>query len=376
MTEKIRQIANEALVLIATGLIEQSQAIEAGKLESAVQLNPYVRQGWEKLSYVCFSKGKLPPRTLPELVGWLRQPVLSWAGIGELFDLDSSRDEPLLEDAFPSYLCETIGDELAGVLDTRLELEDQYFRKLKQACHELHLVADYSAAREFLIRAPILTDVIAQISASGRWHPKIISLLRNCYEEIPEACLRRRGQQQVVYRCPHCGWALEWRGNEATCVKGGVCGQIVGDLRDAAEWLPYEPGMMRTREGIQRFVVQPELTLIEMVDNLRLVPGIICELFPEIDAYDLRVTFVEGGQRWAVDAKDVRSPSRLAKTLNDSPFTRLPIWDQAFYLIPDYRATAAYLQRFRTHWNPQPDVRVKKMSSFARLVRRVANGEP
>jgi hypothetical protein len=369
------EIAREALSLLAIGLIEQEHAIEQGKPESAVMLNPRIRQGWEKLSYVCCSRGKLPPRTFPELVLWLRQPVKSWEGIGDLFDLDEDADAPLLDNAYPSYLCEELGADKAGAYHTRMELEDENFRKLKWACHELNLAEDYSAAREFLIRTPVLTDVIAQLGANTKWHDVLHTLLRQCYGAIPESCVRTRGNQRVVYRCPHCGWVLEWKGNEAHCVQGSVCSAVKGDLNNSDDWLVYEDGMLRTKEGVQRYVVQPELSLIALFDELKSVRGVYVELFPDIDAYDLLIKFLERGERWAVDVKDVRNPSRLAKNLNDTPFVLTPVWDRAFYVFLDYRAAPTYLQRFQTHWHSQTRISFMKMRKFARLVKQTAKGE-
>ncbi len=369
------EIARDALLLLAIGLVEQEQALEHGKAESAVQLNPRLRQGWEKLSYLCFSRGILPPRTLPELVTWLRQPVKSWEGIGDLLDLNTYADALLLDDAYPSYLCEELGSDMAGMRYPRLELEDEHFRELQRVCQELHLATNYSAAREFLIRTPLLTDVITQISADTKWHDVVRPLLRNCYETIPEACILNKGKRRLICRCPYCGWVLEWRCSEAHCVQGSVCAQIKGDLSAAEDWLVYENTMMRTKEGIQRFVVQPEMSLIALVDALKTVRGVYCQLFPGLDAYDLLITFVEGGQRWAVDAKDVRNPSQLAKNLNDQPFASVASWDRAFYVFPDYRATPTYLQRFRTHWQYQPDVTFMKLRDFIKFVKQTAEGE-
>lgn len=123
---------------------------------------------------------------------------------------------------------------------------------------------------------------------------------------------------------------------------------------------------MRTKEGIQRFVVAPEVQLVKLYDDISTMHGVICTLFPEFDAYDLQIRW--GGGTWAVDFKDQWHPARLARRL--TPFARYPQWDRAFYVFPDHRASPSYMNTFKSHWRTERGVQVKKLSAFKSLVRK------
>src|SRR5258708_40357802 len=128
--------------------------------------------------------------------------------------------------------------------------------------------------------------------------------------------------------------------------------------------------MARTKEGIQRYVVAPEVTLIALYDKLTKEWGLNCALFPELDTYDLLIKF-PNGKAWAVDVKDHRSAVRLA--VNLLPFRWFPVWDRAFYVFPDYHADTAYLNEFRNYWPSEKDVSYCGASTFVDWVREELN---
>lgn len=89
-------------------------------------------------------------------------------------------------------------------------------------------------------------------------------------------------------------------------------------------WREYDAAMCRTTEGIQRYVVAPEVTLLTLRDDLTKLHGVHCELFPRFDAYDMLIS-LPSGKKWAVDMKDHRDPARLGGSLK--PFSTVPAWD-------------------------------------------------
>lgn len=134
------------LKLLAIGLVQQDIAVQEGNDQPATLLNPQIRRGWEQLCYQCFSRGVLPPRTLPELVDWLHRPVDEWNGVGEHFRA-AQFTEPLLEDGHPSELCRKLGSEYANIYNPRLELQDDNFRQLLEACRKLQDAEQYTQDR-------------------------------------------------------------------------------------------------------------------------------------------------------------------------------------------------------------------------------------
>jgi hypothetical protein len=335
------------LAFLSVGLLQQSEQIDEGKALPVPLLNEHLQRGWEQYSYQCFCAGKIPPMTLAELVALLHRPVEEWIVLDKGY---VTVDGPLLENGYPSDTCEAYGADLVGSQVLDLELEDRYFRSLFDACKQHGNATHYARAREFLVRQHVLDDPLASLVADGNWPVVVRTSLKNCYEKVPRACVRH-GR---VMLCPHCGWTLEWQKDTARCHPGGVCADLCGDFGQTDDTIPYHPMLMRTRAGIQRYVVALELALINLYDKLRVEWGARCELYPEFDMFDLLITF-SNGQRWAVDFKDYRRARKLAIALNERPFA-FTGWDRAFYAFPDHRARPEYLNEFSNYWIRQKDV--------------------
>ncbi len=335
------------LAFLSVGLLQQSKQIDEGKISPVTILNEHLQRGWEQYSYQCFSAGKIPPMTLVELIGLLHRPLMEWPALDQHV---ITANGPLLENGYPSDTCEAYGADLVDAQILDLELEDRYFRALFDACKHHGDPAQYASSRECLVRHRILDDPLASLAADGNWPALIRASLKNCYEKVPRACVR----EGTVTLCPHCGWTLEWQKGTASCHPGGICADLCGNFDQADETISYHPMLMRTRAGIQRYVVAVELALINFYDKLRAEWGARCELYPEFDTFDLLITF-SNGQRWAVDFKDYHRARRLAIALNEKPFP-FTGWDRAFYVFPDYRACPDYLNEFGNYWIPQKDV--------------------
>ncbi|MCC7447126.1 MAG: hypothetical protein IT324_06905 [Anaerolineae bacterium] len=335
------------LAFLSVGLLQQAMQIDDGKALPVTLLHNYLQRGWEQYSYQCFSAGQIPPITLTELVALLHCPLREWVGLDQFY---VTVNDPLLENGRPSATCEAYGADLVDAKILDLELDDKYFRSLFDACKQLGDPTLYARSREFLVRNPIIDDPMTWLIVEGDWPSAVRVALKNCYERVPRTCIRD-GQ---VMLCPHCGWTLEWHKDMANCHPGGVCGDVYGDFIQADQTTPYQPMLVRTRAGIQRYVVAVEIALINLYDKLRDEWGATCELYPHFDAFDLLITF-SSGQRWAADFKDYQRARKLAIALNRRPFP-FTGWNRAFYVFPDHRARPEYLNEFGNFWTPQKDV--------------------
>lgn len=357
------QAFHNILILFARGLVEQEDAIENGHYQSVIDLNPHIDRAWQQLSFICWNSGITPPRTLPELVQWLHIAPAEWLGSSDArFDWS----EPLLEAGFVTDYGESLADVLKGEAYPRLALEDTHFRAIHRTTREMGKPGLYSDLRVFLIRNPIVEDYIGQVASNHAWGNTLHPMVMECYEPIPPSCIRMKNNVKSVALCPHCGWTLQWKHNEAACHVGGPCILAQSDLSANAVWIPYQPAMRRTKEGIQRYVVAPEVLLLDLYSRLSKMRGAICTLFPEFDAYDLHIEW-DGGI-WAVDLKDHRNPHKLVRRM--PAFNRYPQWSRAFYLFPNHRVTESYLQVFENRWKREPDVEFMSLSAFIRLINR------
>jgi len=354
---------NNILSLLSVGILQLEQTTQQSKTTPLLPLNPTLRQGWEQLCYQCFYVGELPPRTLTELIHWLNMPTNQWPVLGKSL-VEPEFNLPLIEDGEPSTLCVRLGSPYMKVYNLQQELEDDVFRQIHELCYKLGDPALYTTVRTFINRNVVLEDAYASITANADWPDEIRGLLSQCYQRIPVQCVRKDVRGQYIVLCPHCGWPLEWnRRHEAGCYTGGPCTEMYGDLSESQIWKAYNPGMARTTEGIQRYVAAPEKSLLELVDALSSLWGIRLSLYPQLDAYDLLIEFING-QRWAVDLKDHKQAARLAIAINLKPFKYDPSWDRAFYVFPNYRANEVYLNEFANAWMPEKGVQFMKLRKF------------
>jgi hypothetical protein len=333
----------DILTLLAAGLLQQDAAIQRGITSPVTTLNIHLYCGWETLTSYALSQGCTPPETLREFVTWLHTPITDWN-----LSLPTMRHpEPLLIDGVPTDYCHRIGGAFANVGDLRLEMQDAVFCVLYDECRKLNDPALHGMMREFLVSRPVLDDILTDIQQDCRWPKPIRDHLKKCYEPLPAKCICQNDGVDWIARCPHCGWVLAWAGETAICHKGGVCAEAHGNLAEDPYWERYHPAMRRTINGIQRYVVAPEVALLTLRDELINQHGVRCELFPHFDAYDMLITFTNG-EKWAVNLKDYRDPSRLGASLK--PFVPQPKWDKAFIVLPPHRRSSDYLQRLLNRW--------------------------
>ena len=351
----------QMLTLLVVGLYQQQQ--QAHSLSS---LNPYIKQAWE---YICLAAllTRTPlPETIADFVYLLHQPVEDWPLIGTHIAWNG----PILAEGelTPHYYARA--EQFASTYNPHLELEDAHFRHIYELCRHQADEVSYQAIRTFLVRNPIYSDLNAL--ETPEWDEVLTKLLLHCYERIPLACVRGDQAHRCVVRCPHCGWPLVWdhRG-KAYCHENGTCAELFHPLADYEQdeqyRVPYHHDLVRTKEGIQRFVVAPEVALMALVDALQNEWNVQQTLYPGMDSYDLLVILPDG-QRWAVDMKDWKNAISLALGTANAPFSYVPPWDRAFYVFPDYRATAGYLNEFRSYWTHQNGVHFMSMRQFLRLV--------
>lgn len=369
-SENLSEKLMQALNFFAVGLYRLDKLSQKDNVVALLPLNLEFRQGWELLCYICFQAGELPPRTLSELVQWLRTPVSHWEVSTRL--LAAKFNAPLIEaSGILSALCIELASPLVEAINLRQEMEDALFRQIYQFCWDTGDVDGYSNVREFINRSKVLEDVYSGITVNLNWHDEVRALLTRCYETIPKRCIRQDSEGKYIARCPHCGWVLEWKRDEATCYEGGSCAELKGDLGEHRVRQPYISGMVRTTSGIQRYVAAPETALLSLVDTVSAWWGVHCTLYPNLDAYDLLIEF-PNGKRWAVDLKDYKRAVSLAFALRDKPFKFEPRWDKAFYVFPDYRANQAYLVEFGNYWQREKDVHYVGLQKLIALAKKEA----
>lgn len=340
----------QVIIRLAVGLVEQHERSLRQTASPITSPNRTLKTGLEQLSVLCLRGGILPPWHHKEVVEWLHLPLDQWAGDIGMQSSEAGLTDSLLFAGVPTDLTYELVARL-GDGHTSLELQDLPFKKIMQYCRDQQLSEQYVRARQFLVENRCLPNGTHIIGQNLDWDDDVSRALIECYELIPLRCrVRRDDQHDWVAFCPRCGWVLEWhrsRYTEQASCYSDLCGSLVERIHQPSQWAKYQPEMMRTTRGIQRFIAAPEIALLKLKADLESLGG-ICHLWPHFDNYDLLVELPALDRRIAIDMKDYTSPVYLAEALDS--FQRYPAWDECYYVFPDYRKRGDYLKQFKTAW--------------------------
>ncbi|MEV1013272.1 hypothetical protein AB0I89_22050 [Micromonospora sp. NPDC049801] len=277
-------------------------------------------------------------------------------------------------------------DMLAGVRELREEVEQEtvYLALSKQGVQSV-----YENGRADLIRYPSgPTDELADL----RLPPTVVEF----YTDIPYASIH----QGWWYECPICRWPMR-------LALAKSAGALVGSARcwhtphadmgasylfrpsddgSAAELLPEpRPDRPATREavlfpdidvvpqpmpaenhkalarGIWRYTTVPGIPELALRDRL-VERGLKVNLWPALDAYDLKVTIPGTKTSFKVDVKDYTSATTLASLIHAQEGDR---GGAEWLVVPDYRAGQVPLL---SEVCQKYDMKVATASAFGELV--------
>ncbi|MEV4252728.1 hypothetical protein AB0J52_06115 [Spirillospora sp. NPDC049652] len=187
----------------------------------------------------------------------------------------------------------------------------------------------YVASRRFLIEHPAglwgkLREMVAESGA--RLPPE-------GYQAIPwQAVFRTPDGGAWWWPCPDCRWPMVVTGEQVRCgyqphsvlycvdQRSGLEQPELarideGRVTATPEALPAE-GSVCVAQAVWRFVVVPGASELRIAESLGKL-GADVELWPQMDAYDLRVRV--RGEELRFDVKEYRSPHRLIAALRDRP---------------------------------------------------------
>ncbi len=324
---------------LVIGLQEANQSSATNWLEA-----PLLRRGLNGLVVALPAPAPLTAR------GWqalLSQPVQSWwpAALPRAATFEGNFS--LLEDGQPSeetnrFYYTTLVEEAglqgssataaARVLDNQLfaQLLARLRDKARQPADTPAAQRDYVRLRRFLIEHPLTT----------------VAALQEAFQDarfmrVPEVGdLYEPAGPGPHWHCRHCGPLHRADGDLR-----GIRPQLCADhLSGSAALLPGPAGpseVLRLRTGhLWRVCLpgKPELALYgELMDlhqqhSKRLAAP---TLWPGLDQYDLRLSWLPDGTHWAVDVKDQQNPRLLGQSLAPLRAQNNLGYDRAFYVVPD-----------------------------------------
>jgi hypothetical protein len=347
----LRSVAT-AIVLLSRRLVPGDPVYEDG-----------VQRAYNQLVLRCLREGTEPPTSVPDMVRWAaRTPLGEWPADFAASGLDSGE---LLVDETTRTPTQGCLEWAMAVPDAPAELfENMVIEEALAACRSARSPASYTAFRELLITKPVMTAAdLAALAADIDLMP-VFEMVRKCYEAAPAAYLRDGG-----YRlCGRCGCLL------VPLNRGGYRCELDRCRADGRSspgpTVPVQAGVLQLKRPLRLFITSPGLAETELAATLRSL-SLEPEMWPEYDAYDLRVPLPDGPV-WAVDVKDWANPSLLGSRTR--PLRAEPSYDKAFIVVPEYRFRARedYARVFRHHLVPEAKglIDVCSDTEFTKLIRR------
>ncbi len=337
-------IDGESVVrLVATAMVQLSQQRGPGKTiyPDAVQ------KALNQVVLLALERGALPPQSVADLVRWAQRPLGEWP-----LDLpaDLATDDTVLVDpdtVAPTQRClewlVDAGDTLAELVENKVMLGA--LAKTQSA----HAPNSYSEFRKLLITQPVLSrSEFLSVATTNIELELLDEQIRYSYRPAPSS-LRRNGTYRL---CGRCRGLLVPVGKDGFRCELDRCrreGVVLGDAVDPGRHqLVYQ--LLRP---LRVFVTGPGLAETDLQRDLETL-GLAVEMWPEYDAYDLRVTFANGSV-WAIDVKDYANPALLARRAG--PLPKRPFYHRAFLVIPQYRFDERPDYRTVFHHHVDPEVR-------------------
>lgn len=181
---------------------------------------------------------------------------------------------------------------------------------------------EYCKVRRFIIEHPIISfEDRRKMSLELSDNPAAKDAFRFAYEEIKEDC----------YRCPYCGWTMT-KGKYGYNCHSSHCTDTTPILTDEMRLNVSDRVLYRLKKGIMRYFSAPgklELEIVSFCEKKK----IQCELWPQMDKYDVEIRF-SNGEIWEIDAKAYRNPIALrTKIQNDNGFPEGE-YTRGYFVVP------------------------------------------
>ncbi|RFS81574.1 hypothetical protein D0T12_31245 [Actinomadura spongiicola] len=302
-----------------------------------------VQNAYNHLVLRCLEREVDPPGSVAEMISWASElPLERWPVSlpEELLGGDG-----LLVDKETRTPTQTCLEWEVNAADPAAELfENDRLLDAIAVCRAAQAPDAYTAFRRHLTTRPVLMGAeLAELGGDLEFGLLLHAILKRCYETAP-ASYQRNG---VYMQCERCRCLM------VPTSRGGFRCELDRCRRDGktSRGTPLrgnKGGVLQLSRPLRMFITSPGLAETDLEQALISKFGIKPQMWPNYDAYDLRLV-LPNGQAWAVDVKDRVNPVLLARTTK--PFRTDPPFDRAFLVVPRYRFAEndAYGRIFARH---------------------------
>ncbi len=321
------------LHLVATGLIYLTR--QQGNLSAPYPLP--LQRGLDHLCAIALQRNEQPPQGVIDLLDWSRnRPISQWPL--EIAQFSQSSNDFLLIEGRPTTVCEELACLKSDVEDEITE--NSVMKGALNICRERELPPLYVKFRRLLIDKPVLTPLA--ILHEKRDLRGLEEIVDRAYEPAPPAYYHGG----TYTECKRCHSLLVKNKQGQLCCEDLSCREE-GPTLFGRIW---HEEVLQLKRGLRRFVTRPGLAEVRLFKKLQ-HPLYHVELWPDFDAYDLKITVKD--EVWAVDVKDWANPFLLASSINEKGEFRRSSkapWDRAFWVFPNARnsSNGFYMKAFKS----------------------------
>jgi hypothetical protein len=288
-----------------------------------------VQSAFNHLVLLCLQRGTDPPGSVPSMTSWAATKRLRDWPLGLPDDLDAA--DGYLVDARTRTPTQQCFEWAISAPDAAAEaFENEMMEEALSRCRAARAPESYTAFRRLLISRPVLSGTDRALLSADIDLSLLDGIIKRSYEPAPGAYLRD-GRYAECGRC-HC--LLVPVGNSGYRCELDRCRREhpkVGRLLDPRS----DGGVYQLSRPLRMFITGPGLAEVSLESELaKLQLGRKPEMWPNFDAYDLRIT-LPNRQIWAVDVKDRANPALLGRGAR--PLRRDPPYDRAYLVVPGYR---------------------------------------
>lgn len=287
-----------------------------------------VQYTYNQLVLLCLRKGYDPPASVPDMVRWAAErPIGEWPwSLPDDFDGDAT----FLVDARTRTPTQQCLEWRVAARDAAAEqVENELMLGAIAECQTASAPESYTAFRKLLIGRPVLTNAERAALADDLDLEPVRDVIQRCYEPAPASYLRD-GAYAV---CARCGCLLVPVEPDGYLCELDRCRRdqhpTVGHTIEARRG----GGVYQLNRPLRMFITGPGLAETDLESAL-IDRGLRPEMWPNFDAYDLRITLPRG-RVWAVDVKDRANPALLGRSMR--PLRPDPPYDEGFLVVPQYR---------------------------------------
>ena len=286
-----------------------------------------VQSAFNHLVLLCLRRNVAPPASVPEMVRWAaKKPLRAWP-----LDLppDWEAADGFLVDEQTRTPTQACLEWAVSAPDAAAEqFEHRLMATALAACQAAKSPQSYTAFRRLLATRPVLTGTgLARLGGDLDLSP-LYEVIKQSYEPAP-AALVRGGTYAVCARC-RC-LLVPIKGGRFKCELDRCRRDRPARVGETLE--ARHDGVYQLSRPLRVFITGPGLAEVDLEAALVKL-GLVPEMWPNYDAYDLRITLPDG-RVWAVDVKDWANPALLGRAAR--PLRPAPPYDRAFLVVPGYR---------------------------------------